>query len=269
MSVDASIPKALYQANIDLALRIAALLQENGKQWFDLFAEEASTRLEEGLSQVAGFGQSLSLEKLSSLPADAATQLLQVDMGRWQALLASAVENQSHFAEGVQQALKQWQGACSNAFDVADFGQLPQMPTSLAVLPGLSDMAASIRHFMAQTMPAMDAFVTPARPAPEPKAAARQPADVQSAVKKSATKKPAAKKPDAAKAAKAPVTRSAKKPKEELATKPAAKKPAAKPLKRASSEAVSRMPPPLASTLAPKPLPAVVTLSRRAKKPAS
>lgn len=253
MSVDASIPKALYQANIDLALRIAALLQENGKQWFDLFAEEASTRLEEGLSQAAGFGQGLSLEKLSSLPADAATQFLQIDMARWQALLSSAVENQSHFAEGVQQALKQWQGACSGAFDTANFGRLPDVPMGLAALPGLSDMTASIRRFMAQAMPAMDTLVTPARSAPQPKAAASNSAGNQTVVEKAATKKPAAKKANASKPA---VAKSARKS-------------AMKSAKAASPKAAAKAPASLAPALAPKPLPAVVTLSRRTKKSTS
>lgn len=243
MSLPASIPKALYQANIDLALRIAALLQENGKQWFDLFAEEASARLEEGLSQAGSFGSGLSLDKLSSLPADAATQFLRIDMGRWQALLSSAVENQSHFAEGVQQALGQWQDACSEAFDTVTFGKLPELPTGLAVLPGLSDMTASIRRFMAQAIPAVDMLVTPAKPAPAPKAAASKPV----------AQKPAAKKPASAKAAKPAAAKPVAKPVAKKSAKPAPRKPAAK------------APTTLAPTLAPKPLPAVITVSRRAK----
>ena len=247
MSIDASIPKALYQANIDLALRIAALLQENGKQWFDLFAEEASTRLEEGLSQASSFGSGLSLEKLSSLPADAATQLLQIDLGRWQTLLSSAVENQSHFAEGVQHALSQWQDACSGAFDAATVGQVPELPSGLAVLPGLSDMAASIRRFMAQAVPAVDTLFTPAKPTPAPRTAANEPV-----AKKPKEKKVAARKPAPTKAVKP------------QATKPVAKKSA----KSASRKPVAKAPATLAPALAPKPLPAVVTLSRRTKKPA-
>lgn len=246
MSLDASIPKALYQANIDLALRIAALLQENGKQWFDLFAEEASTRLEEGLSQAGSFGQGLSLEKLASLPADAATQFLQIDLGRWQTLLSSAVENQSHFAEGVQEALSQWQGACSDAFDAVASGRLPEPPVGLAVLPGLSDMAASIRRFMAQAIPAVDTFVAPRKPAPVPKPAPDKPAPARPAAKKTVAKKTAAKKPAVAKAT----------------------VPAAKPARPAPRKAASKAPTTLAPALAPKPLPAVVTASRRSKKPA-
>lgn len=245
MSLDASIPKALYQANIDLALRIAALLQENGKQWFDLFAEEASTRLEEGLSQAGSFRQGLSLEKLASLPADAATQFLQIDIGRWQALLSSAVDNQSHFAEGVQAALSQWQVACSDAFDDVTAGSLPEPPPGLAVLPGLSDMTDSIRRFMAQAIPAMDTLVAPRKPAPAPRSAASKPAPQKPAAKKAVAKKSAAKKP---------------------AAKPAAKpvKPAAR---KAATKAPSKAPTTLAATLVPKPLPAVVTASRRSKKP--
>lgn len=254
MSLDASIPKALYQANIDLALRIAALLQENGKQWFDLFAEEASTRLEEGLSQAGSLGKGMSLEKLAALPADAATQFLQIDVGRWQTLLSHAVDNQSQFAHGVQEALSQWQDACSGAFDAVALGRVPELPAGLAVLPGLSDMAASIRRFMAQAIPGAEPAMAARKPspAPAPQAAAKNPAPAKAAAKKAAAKKQparkvAAKKPEVKAPAVKKSTKAAKSAPRKVATKTAA---------------------PLAPALAPKPLPALVTASRRSRKPA-
>ena len=244
MTVDASIPKALYQANIDLALRIAALLQENGKQWFDLFAEEAGTRLDEGLS---GFGGGFSLEKLASLPADATTQFLQIDVGRWQALLSHAVDNQSHFADGLQGALKDWQASCAEAFDAAATGVLPKLG-SFSVLPGLSDVAASFQRFVAQAIPAANAprHARPAAPEPAPRPAAAKPA-----------KKPAAKK-----AAVRPAT---PKPKAAPAPDKAAPARAARPARKAAVKAPVK----LAPVLAPTPLPAVVTTPRKSKKPAT
>ncbi|MCX7556578.1 hypothetical protein OS187_07040 [Xanthomonadaceae bacterium JHOS43] len=244
MNLDASIPKALYQANIDLALRIAALLQENGKQWFDLFAEEASTRLEEGLSQAGSLGRGLSLEKLASLPADAATQFLQIDLGRWQALLSSAVQNQSHFADGLQEALGQWQAACTEAFDTVTSGDVLDPSAALAALPGFPDMTASLRRFMTQMVPAMDALVVPRKPAPAPaakKAAAEKPAVEEPAEKKSAVKKPASSK--------------------------AATPTAGTPAQPARRKAAKKAPDARAPALTPKPLPAVVTASRKSRKP--
>lgn len=269
MSLDASIPKALYQANIDLALRIAALLQENGKQWFDLFAEEASTRLEEGLSQAGSLGQGMSLEKLAALPADAATQFLQIDVGRWQTLLSHAVDNQSQFAHGVQEALSQWQDACSGAFDAVALGRVPELPAGLAVLPGLSDMAASIRRFMAQAIPGAEPAMAARKPspAPAPQAAAKKSVPAKAAAKKAAAKKAAPKQapPKQAAAKKQPARKAAAKKPEVKA--PAVKK-STKTAKSAPRKFATKTAAPLAPALAPKPLPALVTASRRSRKPA-
>jgi len=141
-----SIPKALYQANIDLALRIAALLQEHGQQWFDLFADEAGARLGQGLAGVDRFRREFSLDRLTSLPADLSTHFGTLDAERWQALLAKAVEHQSRFSRGVQSALDDWQGACSQLLAKAvPPGGSAAMADALAAVPGLADVLASLQ----------------------------------------------------------------------------------------------------------------------------
>lgn len=154
MSVDASIPKALYQANIDLALRIAALLQESGKQWFDLFAEETGTRMDEGLAQARDLSQGFSLDRLAALPSGALAHLLSNDMERWQALFAHLVDTQTHFAAGVQAALKAWQSECSEAFDQAGSRFLPQSTSAwVSSLPGADEVMSSIQQWLGQWLP--------------------------------------------------------------------------------------------------------------------
>lgn len=245
MTVDASIPKALYQANIDLALRIAALLQENGKQWFDLFAEEASTRFDEGVSSFGALGSEFSLEKLAALPADAAAQFLQLDVSRWQAMITHAVENQTLFSDGLQEALREWQAACSEAFDAVGSGVLPNLGGGLSALPGFSDVAMSFQRFMAQAVPSVSAVYSASVGGKADKTAEKaKPASTAAA--RSAGKKPAAeaqpgnkpaRKPAAssksgavAKAADKPVKKTAKKAatKADAKTAASAKKPVAK-----------------------------------------
>ena len=85
-----SVPKALYQANIDLALRIAALLQEHGQQWYDLFADEAGVRLGQGLAGVDRFRRDFSLDALPPLPVDFAGHFDALDAERWQALILAS-----------------------------------------------------------------------------------------------------------------------------------------------------------------------------------
>ena len=222
MTVDASIPKALYQANIDLALRIAALLQENGKQWFDLFAEEASTRFDEGVSSFGALGSEFSLEKLAALPADAAAQFLQLDVGRWQAMITHAVENQTLFSDGLQEALREWQAACSEAFDAVGSGVLPNLGGGLSALPGFSDVAMSFQRFMAQAVPSVSAVYSASVGGKADKTAEKaKPASATAA--RTAEKKPAAETPPGNKPARKPAAKAANKPVKKTAKKTATK----------------------------------------------
>ena len=222
MTVDASIPKALYQANIDLALRIAALLQENGKQWFDLFAEEASTRFDEGVSSFGALGSEFSLEKLAALPADAAAQFLQLDVGRWQAMITHAVENQTLFSDGLQEALREWQAACSEAFDAVGSGVLPNLGGGLSALPGFSDVAMSFQRFMAQAVPSVSAVYSASVGGKADKTAEKaKPASTAAA--RSAENKPAAETPPGNKLARKPAAKAADKPVKKTAKKAATK----------------------------------------------
>jgi len=222
VTVDASIPKALYQANIDLALRIAALLQENGKQWFDLFAEEASTRFDEGVSSFGALGSEFSLEKLAALPADAAAQFLQLDVGRWQAMVSHAVENQALFSDGLQEALREWQAACSEAFDAVGSGVLPSLGGGLSALPGFSDVAMSFQRFMAQAVPSVSAVYSASVGSKTDKTAEKaKPASATAA--RTAEKKPAAETPPGNKPARKPAAKAANKPVKKTAKKAATK----------------------------------------------
>ncbi len=194
----ASVPKVLYQANIDLAMRIAALLQEQGRQWFDLFAQEAGMRLEQGLSHADRFRRDFSLEKLPALSESLAEHFLELDTERWQALFAQTAGHQKRFAEGLQAALQEWQAACSGAAEqMAASGAAPA--AAVPSLPGLGDLLGAFERALSQVLP--EAAPRPSKKPREPDSSqpgreAREPGapasdrPVEPGVKKSAAGKP-------------------------------------------------------------------------------
>lgn len=251
-----SIPKALYQANIDLALRIAALLQEHGQQWFDLFADEAGARLGQGLAGVDRFRREFSLDRLTSLPADLSTHFGTLDAERWQALLGKAVEHQSRFSRGVQAALDDWQGACSQLLAKAvPPGGSASVADALAAVPGLADVLASLQP-CAQPASSAGATGDAARSVEDgvDKATARK-------ARPKAASKPAAKHAvadaGAAPARKAAPRAAAKADRAKEASSEADAKGKVKERSRAKKSAPTRF---------PSPMPALVTTPRRPRK---
>ena len=274
MSIDASIPKALYQANIDLALRIAALLQESGAQWFDLFADEANARLQQATAQAEQPG----IDPRSPLPPDMALKWMQLNPGRWQALLMQAANKQSHFAEGLQAALHQWQAASSEAFGKAAVGGLPGVPDALKSLPGWQEMTDMMQGFVANFVPPFEMAVTTkaapresAKPVATPAPAAVKPAATKPAATKPAATKPAAAKPAATKPAatkpapsrKSPANKATAKSSKAGAGNANVDKPKAG--KTNTTKAATRA----KAAKTAKPAPAAVTRSRRSKKTGS
>ena len=251
-----SVPKALYQANIDLALRIAALLQEHGQQWYDLFADEAGVRLGQGLAGVDRFRRDFSLDALPPLPVDFAGHFDALDAERWQALLAKAIDHQSRFSVGVQAALEDWQGACTQLLGEAlPKGALPDLSQLIESVPGLGEILSSLQQLGARggrvgAAAAVSPVASkPAKPLSEKPAAAGKVGTAKAPAKPAA--KTVAKTP--AKAAKAP-TKAAKAP-----TK-AAKAPTK--AAKAPTRTVAKGGP----AKFPSPIPALVTTPRQRKK---
>ncbi len=201
MTLDSSIPKALYQANVGLALRLATLLQENGAQWFDLFAAEANERLTEARAQRDANRQAQA-ESSSALPSpEQMLRWMHSHPSRWQGLLTQAAGHQLRFIEGVQSALQQWQSECAEAFgNVAPGLWGAGMPPGLMSMGGVREMAASMQDFIARFVPSVElvsaqassARAVPAATAPR-KAKVRTSASEPAAAKSSKPAKPAAK----------------------------------------------------------------------------
>ncbi len=244
MSVDASIPKALYQANVALALRLATLLQENGAQWFDLFAAEANERVLEARAQREAT-ESDTPSHTPALPTpEQMLRWMQGQPNRWQSLLSQAAGHQLRFIEGVQSALQQWQSDCAAALALAGSGPWgAEMPKALMSLGGMGEMTTSMQEFMARFVPAFqahgshlhgarDRVTTPAKPASQ-------------VSEPTATKAPTPK-----------PSKSASKPKPRTAGKATASK---------AGLGAAESPPSQVSK--PRPVPGTVTRSRRSKTP--
>ena len=168
MAPASDLPLALWQANLDLQMRIARLLQDNGREWLDM-----------GLRAV-GEG---------AFEFDAESRALWRS-GDWQALAQVALSAQDAFAGGVASALQDWQATVTRALSDAGVGLSPFDAWQEALAPwreALSQLQASV----AAVAPAMAtaAAAAPGRK-PAPAAAPREPA----------ARKPAAKKKAAAKA---------------------------------------------------------------------
>lgn len=269
MSFDASVPKALYQANIDLALRIAALLQESGAQWFELFGAEANARLAEAAGEAYRSGHDVPSAVASPLQSDVILKWAQSNPARLQALLMQAASQQSRFSEGLQAALQRWQAACGEAFQSV-VGPLPNLTSGPAALPGWQQMTDMVQGLMAPFVPA---FQPAARKAAQPERASAPDKDTPRPASKTApTTKPAPK--PAAKAASKPASKPAAKAATKPASKPAAKtakksatKPVTKATDKTASAGASKMAPASGGKKVPKPAPATITRSRSSPKP--
>lgn len=272
MSFDASVPKALYQANIDLALGIAALLQESGAQWFELFGAEANARLAEAAGEAYRSEHDPRTVPAGPLQSGVILKWAQSNPARWQSLLLQAANHQSHFAEGLQAALQRWQAACTGAIQSVA-GPIPGLAGGPAALPGWQEMTDLVQGLMAPFVPSFKPVAR--KPAQAASASASASHASRPAPKPSPTPKPASKPTPTPKSAAQSAAKSAPKPPAKAApkaTSTAAAKPAAKPAAKAASKSASvgaskKKAPAASGKKVPKPIPAAVTRSRRSSKP--
>lgn len=140
MAFDTSIPLALYKANLEFALRVGALLQENQKRWLALGASSAESVVDEARRKADGAGGAADWNALASLPGEAFWQTLQQNVGNYQALLDTAVGNQTDFSYGLRDAFAAWRKQCTEALHESS-GALPLAAGFDEVLKQFSSMA--------------------------------------------------------------------------------------------------------------------------------
>lgn len=109
MSLDTKTPMALYKANLELVLRIGALLQENRQRWMQSGAANTSDAIQRTLAQTERLLTTNDWTSLSAMPGQDFWKSLQGGAGPLQGSVESAVRSQTEFAEGLKQAFAEWQ----------------------------------------------------------------------------------------------------------------------------------------------------------------
>lgn len=120
MTASTPTPFALYKANLELALRIGQLLNENRKQWARqglAGVDQAIGRtLDESKRTLAG----VDWTRLAGLPVEGAWNTLnwdalKPDVGTLKSSIDEVIAQQSDFASGLQEAVEAWQRQCGEA----------------------------------------------------------------------------------------------------------------------------------------------------------
>ncbi len=110
-----TIPLHLLKAQLELQLHLGRLLQESGQQWLEHAARSGPERIAETGSEIEGVQQTSNWQELATLPAQAFWRQTHLRMGHAQALAQTAVASQMALAQGVQQAVQDWQRQVAGA----------------------------------------------------------------------------------------------------------------------------------------------------------
>ena len=124
MAIDTKTPMALYKANLELVMRLGALLQENRRRWTRFGVASSDDAIERTLDETGRMLTSNDWQSLASLPGESFWRALQGDVGQMQGALDTAVGNQTAFAQGLQEAFTAWQQQCADVIEHAG-GSMP------------------------------------------------------------------------------------------------------------------------------------------------
>ncbi len=122
MSADTELPLDLYNANLELQLRIAALIQESAQKWLELGKQAMDEALAESAGEEEQLLKTRNWQTLATLPGEAFWYQLQQRLGDAQAAARIAVESQAAFMAGVQEAIQTWQMDTTRIVDAAIAG---------------------------------------------------------------------------------------------------------------------------------------------------
>ncbi len=115
MTTNSKTPMALYKANLELVLRIGALLQENRRRWAQLGAAGTSDAIERTLAQAERVLTSNDWTSLSAIPGEDFWKSIRDDNAPVQGTVEAAVGSQAAFAQGLKEAFEAWQQQSADA----------------------------------------------------------------------------------------------------------------------------------------------------------
>jgi len=109
------LPLRLIRANLELQLRIAALIQDSGRQWSELAGRATGDGRAEHEAELRDLLRTNDWQALAALPANAFWRQMQQRIGDGQDLARVAVGTQNAFAGGLVEALQVWQRETADA----------------------------------------------------------------------------------------------------------------------------------------------------------
>lgn len=154
-----TIPLHLLKAQLELQLNLGRLLQESGQQWLEHAARSGPERIAATGNEIDGVHQSRNWQELATLPAQSFWRQSQLRMGHAQALVQTAMASQLTLAQGIQQAVQDWQ---------------QQVAGALGNTPGAADTSVPWSDLLARWTSAVQAVAVPGQTASAAKDAAPQ-----------------------------------------------------------------------------------------------
>jgi len=113
---------ALWRANLDLQLRIARLLQDNGREWLDMGIRAVGEGALEFDAETRALWRGGDWQALAALPVETLWRQLEQRIGDGQALAQVVLNAQDSFASGLASALQDWQAQVAAALTAAGVG---------------------------------------------------------------------------------------------------------------------------------------------------
>lgn len=183
MTLNAKTPLALYKANLELVLRLGALLQENRRRWTQLGASSTREAIERTMAETERVLTSNDWTALAAMPGEEFWKSLREDAAPLQASVENAVGNQAAFAQGLQEAFEAWRQQSVDALGSTGM-ELPDLPFA-DFLKGLRPTAKAPKPAARETPKAAANAKTRAKPRAASNAKAKAASKKTSASRKS------------------------------------------------------------------------------------
>ncbi|OZI34469.1 hypothetical protein CAL29_13225 [Bordetella genomosp. 10] len=112
-------PFNLLKANLELHLRLAQLLQEDGQRWLEQSSQIGREGLDEYKTAIDNLAQAQNWQAFLTVPAEAYWRQVHHRFSHAQNAAQLAIETQATLTRGLQQAVQSWQKSAIGNLDAA------------------------------------------------------------------------------------------------------------------------------------------------------
>jgi hypothetical protein len=181
VNVNSKTPMALYKANLELVLRIGALLQENRRRWSMAGTIGASEAIERTLAETQRMLTTNDWTSLSAMPGEEFWKSLSSGNAPMQGTIESAIRSQTEFAQGLKDAFAEWQQQSAEALGGSAAQPAPWAFTEL--MQAFSNARGAGKPTPAQSPAAAPKPAAKAKPAKSPQKPAAKGTKAKAATK--------------------------------------------------------------------------------------